>query len=157
MSPDPFPCKRVGSGYAPSISVVEHLSLSTLYRFRLSCKVCSKQYISKQLSPEVCLLMHFVLDIMHLSPLLCSCPLSTGIHPTTISESFQGATARAIKVLTDMSTPVTLADRESLLKSATTSLCSKVCTTIPDICSCIYHVKNSNITCSVSYREGRVH
>ena len=50
-----------------------------------------------------------------------------GIHPTTISESFQRATDRAIKVLTDMSTPVTLSDRESLLKSATTSLSSKVC------------------------------
>ena len=54
--------------------------------------------------------------------------IHAGIHPTTISDSFQAAAAQAIQVLTNMSTPVTLADRDSLLKSATTSLCSKVCT-----------------------------
>ena len=49
-----------------------------------------------------------------------------GIHPTTISEAFQKAVVKAVNVLTDMSMPVELSDRESLLKSATTSLCSKV-------------------------------
>jgi len=49
-----------------------------------------------------------------------------GIHPTTISESFQKAVDRAVVILTDMSTPVLLSDRETLLNSATTSLCSKV-------------------------------
>lgn len=49
-----------------------------------------------------------------------------GIHPTTISDSFQKAATKATEVLTEMSTPVTLDDRESLLKSATTSLNSKV-------------------------------
>ena len=49
-----------------------------------------------------------------------------GIHPTTISEAFQKALDKALNVLTDMSTPLKLSDRESLLKSATTSLCSKV-------------------------------
>lgn len=53
--------------------------------------------------------------------------LSKGIHPTTISDAFQLAADRAVKVLKEMSTPVTLADRETLLKSATTSLNSKVC------------------------------
>lgn len=52
--------------------------------------------------------------------------LAKGIHPTTISDSFQSAAAQAVQILTDMSTPVALSDRESLLKSATTSLCSKV-------------------------------
>ncbi|KAL5463408.1 hypothetical protein EMCRGX_G032301 [Ephydatia muelleri] len=52
--------------------------------------------------------------------------LSKGIHPTTISDAFQLAADRAVKVLKEMSTPVTLADRETLLKSATTSLNSKV-------------------------------
>ncbi|XP_064403346.1 T-complex protein 1 subunit delta-like [Halichondria panicea] len=52
--------------------------------------------------------------------------LEKGIHPTTISDSFQKAAVKATEVLTKMSTPVTLDDRESLLKSATTSLNSKV-------------------------------
>lgn len=50
----------------------------------------------------------------------------TGIHPTTISESFEKAAAKALEMLTAMSTPVALSDRESLLKSAMTSLSSKV-------------------------------
>ncbi|XP_015778770.1 PREDICTED: T-complex protein 1 subunit delta-like [Acropora digitifera] len=49
-----------------------------------------------------------------------------GIHPTTISESFEKAAAKALEMLTAMSTPVALSDRESLLKSAMTSLSSKV-------------------------------
>ena len=52
--------------------------------------------------------------------------LSRGIHPTIISESFQIAADKAIEILTGMSVPVELSDRESLLKSATTSLSSKV-------------------------------
>lgn len=52
--------------------------------------------------------------------------LNKGIHPTTISESFQKASDKAVEVLNGMSTPVELSDRESLLKSATTSLSSKV-------------------------------
>lgn len=49
-----------------------------------------------------------------------------GIHPTTISESFQKASEKAVEVLNGMSTAVELSDKESLLKSATTSLSSKV-------------------------------
>ena len=52
--------------------------------------------------------------------------LKIGIHPTTISESFEKAALKAVEILTDMSSPVALSDRESLLKSATTSLSSKV-------------------------------
>ena len=52
--------------------------------------------------------------------------LSKGIHPTTISESFQRAAAKSVEILEGMSTPLQLSDRESLLKSATTSLNSKV-------------------------------
>lgn len=52
--------------------------------------------------------------------------LEKGIHPTTISESFQKAALKAAEILTQMSTPVDLSDRELLLKSATTSLSSKV-------------------------------
>ena len=63
---------------------------------------------------------HWFLDIFH----FLSCP--SGIHPTTISESFQKASTKAVEILTEMSTPVALSDRESLLKSAMTSLSSKV-------------------------------
>lgn len=49
-----------------------------------------------------------------------------GIHPTIISESFQKAVDKGVEVLTGMSQPVQLSDRETLLNSATTSLCSKV-------------------------------
>jgi T-complex protein 1 subunit delta len=52
--------------------------------------------------------------------------LEKGVHPTTISDSFQQAAAKAVEILSDMATPVELTDRESLLKSATTALNSKV-------------------------------
>ena len=56
--------------------------------------------------------------------------LPAGIHPTTISDSIQLATEHAVEVLTAMSSPLSLSDRDSLLKSATTSLSSKV------MCAC---------------------
>lgn len=52
--------------------------------------------------------------------------LSKGIHPTTIAESFQRASHKANEFLTDVATPLDLSDRESLLKSASTSLNSKI-------------------------------
>jgi len=52
--------------------------------------------------------------------------LDKGIHPTTISESFQKAAVKAVEILNEMSSPIDLADRELLLKVATTSLSSKV-------------------------------
>jgi len=52
--------------------------------------------------------------------------LAKGIHPTTIADSFQKAASKAIEFLTDMSIKVDLDDRESLLKSASTSLNSKI-------------------------------
>lgn len=48
-----------------------------------------------------------------------------GIHPTTISENFQKAAGKSVEILTSMATPLDLLDRESLLKAANTSLCSK--------------------------------
>ena len=61
---------------------------------------------------------------------ICASLLPPGIHPTTISDSFQLATERAVQILTAMSSPLSLSDRDSLLKSATTSLSSKVCTIV---------------------------
>merc|ERR1719266_2372512 len=52
--------------------------------------------------------------------------LKKGIHPTTISESFQKAAGKSVEILTAMSTPVDLSDKESLLKASNTSLNSKV-------------------------------
>ncbi|VDP00650.1 unnamed protein product, partial [Heligmosomoides polygyrus] len=52
--------------------------------------------------------------------------LQKGIHPTTISDSFQAAAVEAEKILEHMSSPVDLANEELLLKMATTSLNSKV-------------------------------
>lgn len=50
----------------------------------------------------------------------------TGIHPTTISESFTRAANKAVEFLQEISTPVDLSDRDSLLRAASTSLNSKV-------------------------------
>jgi T-complex protein 1 subunit delta len=52
--------------------------------------------------------------------------LSRGIHPTAISESFQRAAVYAVEILTSISTPIQLDNREQLIKSASTSLNSKV-------------------------------
>lgn len=52
--------------------------------------------------------------------------LARGIHPTVISESFQKAAIKSKEILTKMSIPLKLTDRQSLLQSAATSLNSKV-------------------------------
>ncbi|KAH7727416.1 T-complex protein 1 subunit delta-like protein [Aphelenchoides avenae] len=52
--------------------------------------------------------------------------LAKGIHPTTISESFQRAATQAEEILEGMSTPIDLNNDEELIKLATTSLNSKV-------------------------------
>jgi len=52
--------------------------------------------------------------------------LHKGIHPTAISDSFQKCATKAVEILTEMSTPIELSDRETLIKSASTSLNSKV-------------------------------
>ncbi|GAB6021282.1 T-complex protein 1 subunit delta [Chamberlinius hualienensis] len=52
--------------------------------------------------------------------------LARGIHPTIISEAFQLSAEKAVEILTKVSTPVDLGDREALLKSASTALNSKV-------------------------------
>lgn len=52
--------------------------------------------------------------------------LNKGIHPTIIAESFQRAAARAGEVLLDMSNKISLSDRDTLIKAASTSLNSKI-------------------------------
>ena len=53
--------------------------------------------------------------------------LEKGIHPTIVAESFLRASTKAVEYLTEMSTPVDLSDKASLLRAASTSLNSKVC------------------------------
>eukprot|EP00727_Mastigamoeba_balamuthi_P014027 m51a1_g9247 putative chaperonin containing tcp1 delta subunit (544) ;mRNA; f:7891-9941 len=52
--------------------------------------------------------------------------MTKGIHPTLISSSFSKACEKAQEVLREIAVPVDLADRESLIKNATTSLNSKL-------------------------------
>ncbi|TDL24830.1 t-complex protein 1 [Rickenella mellea] len=52
--------------------------------------------------------------------------LAKGMHPTIIAESFSKAAAKSVEYLTEISTPVDLNDRASLLRAASTSLNSKI-------------------------------
>lgn len=56
----------------------------------------------------------------------CTKLVQKGRHPTIISESFQKASEKDLEILPDMSQPVPLSDRDTLLNSASTSLKSKV-------------------------------
>ena len=55
--------------------------------------------------------------------------LQKGIHPTVVAEAFLKASVKAVEYLTEVSIPVDLNDRASLLRAASTSLNSKVCIT----------------------------
>ncbi|XP_031474699.1 T-complex protein 1 subunit delta [Nymphaea colorata] len=52
--------------------------------------------------------------------------LERGVHPTVVSESFHRAADKAVEILSSMANPVSLDERQSLIKAATTSLNSKV-------------------------------
>jgi len=59
--------------------------------------------------------------------------LAKGMHPTIISESFQRASARAVEILDDISVPINLGDKQTLLKAASTSLSSKIVSQEPKL------------------------
>jgi len=87
--------------------------------------------------------------------------LEKGIHPTTISESFQKAAVKAVEFLHEMSTPIELTDRELLLKIATTSLSSKVVsqysTLLAPICvDSVLKVIDPAVDTNVDLRDVRV-
>ena len=63
--------------------------------------------------------------------------MEKGIHPTAISDAFYKASQRAEEILLDMSNPVDLTDRDSFLKSASTSLNSKVIAHFDQVCACV--------------------
>jgi len=52
--------------------------------------------------------------------------LQKGIHPTIIAESFLKASAKAVEFLTEISAPIDLNDRTTLIRAASTSLNSKI-------------------------------
>ncbi len=49
-----------------------------------------------------------------------------GLHPTTIAEAFEKAADKATEILRSISIPIELSDKESLHRSASTALNSKV-------------------------------
>jgi len=63
----------------------------------------------------------------------CQILLEKGIHPTQISAGYQVALEKALEVIDDMSIPISLDDRDSLIQSAITSLSSKVVSQHSDI------------------------
>ncbi|GAB4861002.1 T-complex protein 1 subunit delta [Ancistrocladus abbreviatus] len=56
----------------------------------------------------------------------CLSLLNHGLHPTVISDALHKTATKATDVLTAMAVPLELTDRDSLIKSASTSLNSKV-------------------------------
>ncbi|KAK3722166.1 T-complex protein 1 subunit delta [Vermiconidia calcicola] len=86
--------------------------------------------------------------------------LSKGIHPTIISESFQRAAAQAVKILEDMSVPINLSDRQTLLKAASTSLSSKIVSQEPKLApmavDAVMRTINSTNASNVDLRNIRI-
>jgi T-complex protein 1 subunit delta len=64
--------------------------------------------------------------LIHILEWLLSSVSHVGIHPTIISEAFQRAAAAAVQILHEMSHPILLSDRATLLQAASTSLSSKI-------------------------------
>ena len=56
----------------------------------------------------------------------CETLLGKGIHPTSISESFQTSLEKSMQYLENLTKPVDLADRESLISCVNTALSSKI-------------------------------
>ena len=52
--------------------------------------------------------------------------LDRGIHPTIVAETFRECATKAVEILEEISVPLKLDDRQSLLRAATTSLSSKI-------------------------------
>jgi chaperonin GroEL (HSP60 family) len=70
--------------------------------------------------------------------------LQKGMHPTIIAEAFLKASVKSVEYLTEMSTPVDLNDRPSLLRAASTSLNSKVIITNQ------HHFEQQLISCPIT-------
>lgn len=63
----------------------------------------------------------------------CQNLMAKGIHPTLISDAFKLCVDKASEILHDMAKPISLDDRDFLIKSAITSLSSKIVSQHSDI------------------------
>ncbi|CAG9460412.1 unnamed protein product [Pedinophyceae sp. YPF-701] len=91
----------------------------------------------------------------------CMDLLGKGIHPTAISDSFYLASKRAAEILDGMAKPIDLTDRDSFLKSASTSLNSKVVSQFSPILSpmavdAVYAVLDKARPASVDLKDIRI-
>jgi len=86
--------------------------------------------------------------------------LAKGIHPTIIAESFQRAATKAVEVLDEISHPINLADRPTLLKAASTSLSSKIVSQEPKLApmavDAVLRTINPNNAQNVDLRNVRI-
>lgn len=86
--------------------------------------------------------------------------LAKGIHPTVISESFQRAAAQAVEILEKIAVPINLADRQTLLKAASTSLSSKIVAQEPKLApmavDAVLRTINPNNASNVDLRNIRI-
>jgi T-complex protein 1 subunit delta len=91
----------------------------------------------------------------------CQKLMAKGIHPTVISDSFKLAIDKSREILEGMSIKVDLSDRESLIKSAKTSLSSKVVSQHSEILAplavdAILRIIDSNDATNVDLNDIRV-
>jgi len=87
--------------------------------------------------------------------------LGKQIHPQIISECFMEACDKAVEILTAMSKPVNLSDKEDLIKSASTALNSKVVSQsapllAPMAVEAVLRVINQQTATNVDLRDIRV-
>ena len=88
----------------------------------------------------------------------CKTLLEKGIHASAISEGLQVALDKASQIIDDMSVPVELEDRESLIQNAITSLASKVVSQNADILAplavdCVMKVINKEHDTNADLRD----
>lgn len=87
--------------------------------------------------------------------------VAKGLHPTTIADSFEKAADKATEILRSISIPTELSDKESLLRSASTSLNSKVVSQhthllAPIAVQAVLKVINPTVDTNVDLRDIRV-
>jgi len=87
--------------------------------------------------------------------------LNKGIHPTIISESFLRAATKAEEILQEMSIPIDLSDKESLLNSSNTALSSKMVSQYsnvlsPIVVNSIYHVIDPKTSTNVDLNDIKI-
>ena len=87
--------------------------------------------------------------------------IGKGIHPTIISDAMNSASQKACEVLQNMASPVDLDDRDSLIRSATTSLSSKVVSQYssllaPMAVDCVLKIMETTKSSTVDLRDIKI-